>query len=190
MVYETDTNRVLVYDSAAWVMIADTDTPAGLELVKTQTVGSAVSSVEVTGAFSSTYDIYKITYTGGVASADTAIYLQLGSSTTGYYGSTYGANASGTADNGGMNNSSNWLYAGVGTSDTATLSAELVGPNLTKYTHLHSVWFDPRTSGAYRSTTGVHRVAASYTAFTIATYTGGATLTGGTIRVYGYRNSI
>jgi hypothetical protein len=163
-------------------------TPPGLVLVKTQTVGSAVSSVEVTGAFSSTYDIYKITYTGGVSSTDTAVYLQLGSSTTGYYGATYGGVAGGTADVGGMNNSANWIYAGVATADTATLSVELVGPNLAKYTHLHSVWFDPRTNGAYRSTTGVHRVATSYTAFTIAPYTGGATLTGGTIRVYGYRN--
>ena len=33
MIYETDTNRVLVWDNAAWVMIADTDQPPGLQLI-------------------------------------------------------------------------------------------------------------------------------------------------------------
>jgi hypothetical protein len=33
MIFETDTNRVLVWDNTAWVMIADTDTPPGLQLV-------------------------------------------------------------------------------------------------------------------------------------------------------------
>lgn len=37
MIYETDTNRVLVWDNAAWVMIADTDTPPGLQLIRNGT---------------------------------------------------------------------------------------------------------------------------------------------------------
>jgi len=41
---------------------------AGLTLVKSQTIGSAVSSVEVTGAFSATYDNYKVIVIGGVGS--------------------------------------------------------------------------------------------------------------------------
>jgi hypothetical protein len=40
-----------------------------LTLIKTQTIGTAVSSVTVTGAFSTTYDNYKIIVSGGVASA-------------------------------------------------------------------------------------------------------------------------
>ena len=40
----------------------------GLVLVKTQTIGTTVSSVEVTGAFSSTYDNYKIIVSGGAGS--------------------------------------------------------------------------------------------------------------------------
>jgi len=51
-IYETDTNRTLVYDGGAWVMTVDADSPPGMVLIKTQTVGTAVSSVEVTNAFS------------------------------------------------------------------------------------------------------------------------------------------
>ena len=43
--------------------------PAGaLVLVKTQVIGTTVSSVNVTSAFSTTYDNYKITITGGTSS--------------------------------------------------------------------------------------------------------------------------
>lgn len=57
-IFETDTNRVLFYDNSAWVMVADTDQPPGLQLVKTQTVGTGVSSVVVTDAFSADFDNY------------------------------------------------------------------------------------------------------------------------------------
>jgi hypothetical protein len=36
VIYETDTNRVLVWDNSAWVMVLDTDQPPGLQLIKTQ----------------------------------------------------------------------------------------------------------------------------------------------------------
>jgi hypothetical protein len=53
--YLESTNATQVYDGANWVSVGVTP---GLVLVKAQTIGSAVSSVEVTGAFSSTYDNY------------------------------------------------------------------------------------------------------------------------------------
>ncbi len=58
----------------------------GLWLVKSQTIGTGVSSVTVTGAFSANYDRYKITVSGGVASTPLDIRLTLGSTATGYYG--------------------------------------------------------------------------------------------------------
>ena len=61
---------------------ADMDA-VGLWLVKTQTVGTGVSSVTVTGAFSSTYDNYFVTYTGGTGSTQTPLRIQMGSTTTG-----------------------------------------------------------------------------------------------------------
>ncbi len=48
MIFETDTNRVLVWDNAAWVMIADTDTPPGLQFISGATF-SNVASIDITG---------------------------------------------------------------------------------------------------------------------------------------------
>jgi hypothetical protein len=57
----------------------------GLRLVKKQTIGNGVSSVNVTGAFSATYDNYKILISGGVGSTGTDLQLSLDGITTGYY---------------------------------------------------------------------------------------------------------
>ena len=71
----------------------------GLWLVKTQTVGTAVASVTVTDAFSSTYDNYRIIYTGGAASTSCVLSLQFGiggtMTTTNYYGVAAYANLGG-----------------------------------------------------------------------------------------------
>ena len=58
---------------------ADLNESSGLVLVKTQTVGSGVSSVTVTGAFSATFDNYLITDNGGTQSVDTALMFFFGS---------------------------------------------------------------------------------------------------------------
>ena len=62
MIYETDTNRVLVYEGAAWVMIADTDTPPGVQFIKTESF-AGVSNFEVTG-FSTEFEWYEIRFSG------------------------------------------------------------------------------------------------------------------------------
>ena len=160
----------------------------GLRLIKTQTVGTAVSSVAVTGAFSSTYDNYLITLNGGTISADATINLQLGASSTGYYGFlTFGTSTSGaTVLGSNSNNDTLARFVGGGASgQMAHVSCTVIGPNLAAYTKI--------TNGAYQSGANYgtsqfeHRVATAYTDFTLATSTG--TLTGGTIRVYGYQNS-
>ena len=53
---------------------ADTNTylaNSGLVYVTSQTVGSAVSTVTVPGAFSTTWNDYRIIYSGGTATAST-----------------------------------------------------------------------------------------------------------------------
>jgi hypothetical protein len=58
---------------------------SALVLVKSQVIGSAVASVAVTGAFSTTYDAYKIVIANTVTSAASTINITLGSTATGYY---------------------------------------------------------------------------------------------------------
>jgi hypothetical protein len=156
----------------------------GLVLVKTQTIGSAVSSVTVTNAFSSTYDSYKIIINGGVGSAQNVVTLSLGASSTGYYGGVAGTNySSGTVSGRQNNNSSNFLRAGAMNTNAICFNAELTNPFLAKHTYMTSMFVYNDESGQY---TGYHAVSTSYSDFTL---TGnGGTMTGGTIRVYGYRN--
>lgn len=185
MIFETDTNRVAVYTGSSWIVLADADTPPGLELVKTQTIGSAVSSVEVTGAFSSTYDSYKIIMNGGASSdADINVNMVLGSTTTGYYSVRSGWRYAGTALNFvDANNGSQWLVgSGVGTNPQ--IVADIVNPNLAKNTFFYAV---TNTTAGIATSAGYQSATTQFTAFTLTPSSG--TLTGGTIRVYGYRNS-
>jgi hypothetical protein len=149
------------------------------------TVGSAVSSVTVTGAFSSLYENYKILYTGGTKTIENSIRLQLGASTTQYYSNlVYGTFGSGTVQGASDNNTANWNWVGGGDSNGCWLATELYGPQLARYTRLVGATYGGATSTGYLS--GLHKVATAYTDFTITPEAG--TMTGGTIRIYGYNN--
>ena len=159
----------------------------GLVLIKTQTVGSAVSSVTVTDAFSSTYDNYLITMSGGTISIDTSIDLQLGASATGYYAFlTYGDATTNTVLGAGRNNQTQFNWVGGGfAGQSAHIHVQVFGPNKAAYTRLLNGTY--QNGNGYGTVQGEHRVATAYTSFII--FPGSGTLTGGTIRVYGYRNS-
>jgi hypothetical protein len=157
----------------------------GLWLVKTQTVGSGVSSVAVTGAFSADYDTYLVTYSGGSMSADTAIMCQIGSATTGYYGAYVYGNYSSTAVAGANdNNAARFTYVGGGDPFNGNSALfTLNNPFLTTQTYISSPMVAYSTNvGSY---VGRLATSTSYTGFTLIPFSG--TLTGGTIRVYGYR---
>ena len=172
--------------SAGDILTAADMNAVGLWLVKTQTVGTAVSSVTVTGAFSRTYDNYLITLEGGTVSADGDINLKLGASATGYYGFlNYGDVASATPLGATRNNTAQFNWVGGGAAgQRAHVHVQVFGPNKAAYTKLLNGTY--QSGSNYGTIQGEHRVATAYTDFTLATGTG--TLTGGTIRVYGYRN--
>lgn len=158
----------------------------GSWLVKAQTIGSGVSSVTVTGAFSADYDSYLIQWTGGMMSNDTAVAIRFGSTTTGYYGSyVYGFYSSASVSGANDNNAPQFSYIGGGDPFSgATCNINVANPFLSKQTYVSA------SPVAYTSNVGsyVGRLAntSSYTAFTLFPVAG--TITGGTIRVYGYRN--
>lgn len=170
--------------SAGAVLTAAQMNAVGLWLIKSQTIGNAVSSVTVSDVFSSDFDAYKIIGSGGAGSAETNIRLQLGSTTTGYYGfMAYGSYAGTTVSGTNDNNAS--LFSHVGGADTGGfhLDFDLISPYLSKSTEVGA---RARYSTVYGNYVGVQGSNTSFTGFTISTAAG--TLTGGTIRVYGYRN--
>jgi hypothetical protein len=155
----------------------------GLWLVKTQTIGTGVSSVTVTDAFSANYDAYKIVITGGTGSSSTELRFRLGAVTSGYrFSFIYSAYGGSVA---AVTTSTGSAIEYTGTSTTSSLGAniEVQNPFLTEHTFVQSATATTTFAG---STSGSLETTTSYTDFTI--FVGAGTITGGTIRVYGYRN--
>jgi hypothetical protein len=156
----------------------------GLRLIKKQTIGTGVSSVNVTSAFSATYENYKIIVNGGVGSATTAVALKLGASTTSYHEfMIYGNYSSATVGGAAQSTSPHFGWAGGCGANGIYLNVDLQSPFLAKYTRMGSsqAYIGETETG---TVSGIHKTATSYTDFTITPTTG--TLTGGTIFVYGY----
>jgi hypothetical protein len=158
----------------------------GLQFIKSQTIGAGVASVTVTSAFSSTYDNYKIVLTGGVASTSADVTMQLGATTTGYYGGLfYGLfNATSPLATSAGNNSANWNFAAKQDTDSLFANIELFSPFATKWTRINAWSYNTSTAAGWM--TGNLQNSTSYTAFT---FTFAGTATGGTISVYGYQKS-
>ena len=181
---------IKTFTAGAVLTAADTNTylaNSGLVYVTSATVGTAVASVTVPSAFSSTYDNYRIVFGGGVASsASGQLNLKLGSSTTGYYGvlqyALYAAGGNLVAQD---NNAAAFSYmANINVNQVAG-SIDLLQPYLAKHTLVKDAsWIASNACGTY---CGIHQVATSYTDFTFIPNAG--TLTGGTITVYGYRKA-
>jgi len=172
------TNTTQYYNGSAWVTVG----ASGLTLITSQVIGSAVASVQVTGAFSTTYDAYKIIVAGGAGSvANTGIRMTLGATTANYY---YGIplaiySGGGAASLAGTNTSS-WEVGSVNAA-SLNVNVELVDPFNTKTTKMFAQVAKDTSGG---SGGGFLDNTTSYTAFTFTPSSG--TFTGGTIYVYGY----
>ena len=157
----------------------------GLWLVKSQTVGSGVSSVTVTGAFSADYDAYKIIWTNGNASSGMNIGLRLGSAVTGYYGFlSYGVFTGATAL--GLNDNNNTSFSAIAGGDPGLVyvDIEVIDPFATAITKVKGSFQNQNAFGTYVGRIGS---TASFSAFTLIPNVGN--MTGGTIHVYGYRKA-
>jgi hypothetical protein len=179
--YLEDTNDYEYYNSTWEKLIA----PTGITLIKTQTIGTAVSSVTVTDAFSSTFDNYKVIISGGVASAAVGVAFKLGASSVNYYQviTTYTYTPAANVLS-GANNGSAWGLTGEGNTTFFTINMDILSPNQAKPTIMNNSYVGASLAGWGG---GYHSPATAFTDFTISS--GGSTLTGGTIAVYGYRKT-
>ncbi len=159
----------------------------GCDLVKTQAIGSGVSSVVVTGAFSSTYDMYRIfIQTDSIAAGGPYMTLQMGSTTTGYYwGAATVIYSSAAASNINNNNTPSWNRLGPGTTGGMTGVYDLLNPWKSEVTVISGSYADPSTAGSAGYGSGFLNNTTSYTSFTIGLTS--STMTGGSIRIYGFK---
>jgi hypothetical protein len=159
----------------------------GSWLVKEQVVGTTVSAVTVTDAFTADYDSYRVVWTGGIASTSNNARLTFGAIATGYYAAwqdiNYGSGATNVVRD---NNAAYFSFAGI--AQTTLVSCDFVvnGPNLLFPTTFYSMVPNPSTSGGSLIGSGYNTSALAHTSFTLTASTG--TFTGGTIRVYGLRD--
>ena len=151
------------------------------------TIGNAVSSVTVSGAFSSLYDNYRIVISGGAASTNASMTMILGATTTGYYDlGIYSQMGVGTVLSYNNANAASWASIVYSTANNLYGTIELRDAYNAKNTMFESVAIQSNTSGFINRAAGYLANTTSYTAFTLTATAG--TVTGGTIRVYGYRN--
>jgi hypothetical protein len=175
------------FTSGEILTAADTNTylaNSGSVLLKTQTIGNGVSSVQVTDAFSSTYDNYFVQITNCGASASTFLRLRLGAKVTGYqFGLIFNSYNNVTTSLGSSTATYFEYVAAMASSQKLNCSIPINGPNIASHTAVGpSSYAD---AGAAGTMNGIDLSTTQYTDFTISPASG--TFTGGTIRVYGYR---
>ena len=160
----------------------------GLWLVKTQTIGTGVSSVAVTDAFNASYDNYRIVVSGVDCSInENVFYLKLSGSTGSTYSSAIKWVAYPTGTLGGFQlnaSSTGWVVGLSSILDNTAFVADIYNPFLAKGASF-STQSGQTAYMVYGG--GYDSNAASSTGLTLVAPTSN-TFTGGTIRVYGYRN--
>lgn len=151
------------------------------------TVGNAVSSVTISGCFSSAYINYRIVYSNlDFSNSDSSFFVRPGSVATGnvyssgglfvlYTGLGPGYLASSATNDG--------IAIGITSTDSASGAFDIYGPHATTWTRASGHWTGDLYTGTYG---GVMKNTTSYTSLELRPAVG--TMTGGTIRVYGYKN--
>jgi len=161
----------------------------GLVLVKTVDVSG--SSTNVTGCFSATYRVYRIVFDAIKTNGTDALTLQLLSNTTAAT-TTYTKQrlyAQGATVGGSYVSSQSSIIAGYTASNVEqSISCDVFDPNaavITKFI-FQQVYHDGTNVSYMEQGAASHATASAYDGFSLSC--GANSFTGGSIRVYGYRN--
>jgi hypothetical protein len=162
----------------------DLQTNIGLTFIKSQTIGTTVSSVTVTDVFSPSFDNYRIIIAGTVGSTAQDVNFQL----SGILGSVYISqgflqNSGSATVTGYTTNTTSCPIGSITTTNNSQIIIEISGPNLAvaKYMQIS-------TNSALLRVNAAAQIASTTQSTGIIVTPATGTITGGTIRVYGYRN--
>jgi hypothetical protein len=192
VIYETDTDKVAVYDSSAWVYKTGTTAP-GLVYI-TQANPSSVTSVSINNCFTSAYENYRIVVNiSSWAVADGNIGLRLrasGTDTTTNYLSQRHGGVSGTSFGNANVLGTDEMYFGsyMNAAPRGCFAAhDILAPQITSQTVMRGSlgWLDVVNGPSVATVWNAQSTATSFDGFTLI----GTQSFTGTIRVYGYQNS-
>lgn len=186
----TESGRSWVWSGSSWdspTAVNVLQVPIGLDLIKTQAIGTAVSSVTVSDVFSEKYEAYKIIVSGGAATENQNMRLQIGNAATGYYTAGQIVTYAGVTGPLGVANGTRFTHVGYGGTNTLSMNADIINPFQAKRTTYSSARMGPQVGSDFVFSGGFLDNNNSYTDFTISTTLG--TYTGGTIYVYGYKKA-
>lgn len=172
-----------------WKMVPTGATNGTISATGDVTANATVSSLTITGCFTSDYDNYLIQLVGGSNTTSNAdLYLQLrtsggSTSNTGYYSALiYSTLASATPVAFNVSNGAQWTNAGACISTTTpSMNLTLTAPNLARRTTIGGFVSRGDVVG---STSGYHDVATAYNSIVITP--SGGTISSCVVRIYGY----
>jgi len=197
VIYETDTDKTLVWNSSGWVFLStSTANPVGLELVATSTFTNSTNML-MSNCFTSAYDNYSVTINITSFSAPTGVFMRLANGSTvdassvyimGGYISYMGSSILTATNSGGV--TTDWILGyeeGTWGYGNTPFRVEVMQPFLSLRTSIMSSGFQPVNPQPYfRSIGGTTSNTTSYNGFTIVPNSVSFNLSG-TISVYGYK---
>lgn len=175
------------YSSADVLTAADLNQSSGLVLITTQTVGSGVSSVTVSNAFSSTFYNYRVVLSSMLTSVTTTIMRYTFVSQTGnFYGNRLKVVSSSTTVTSINTGAGGLSYAEIGlggTSRQGFASLDIYSPNVGRRKGITGNYSGSGENGfvGYEENS-----TNAYTGFVLTPASG--VFNGGQIYVYGYNN--
>jgi hypothetical protein len=182
-----DTDTLQFYNGSAW---ANAGASGALELISSQTVGSAVTSVTFNDVFSASYSEYKIIHNINSSSANNSLLMRMrvagaDNTTSDYRWGEYniGSFVSKAAQSTNNSTTAYWALSSFAQTFGGSGCTEISSPfeaQYTKFTHFGNGYFLAISAGGFIQTT-------SFTGFTMYADTGN--ITGGTISVYGYKKA-
>jgi hypothetical protein len=177
----------------------DVASSGGLTLISTTTIGSGVTTIPVDNVFSSAYRNYQIVVNGLQTGTIDGYLLQLRDATGTLAGTSYNFSGLETQSTSatlqqrlgaGVNSFRIGVGSGTNASASYNFAINIYSPFLTQGTNFYSI-SSTNARGSigniYTTMTGSHEVATSCHGFVLS-MSGGVTITGGTIQVYGLRN--
>lgn len=191
VIYETDTDKAMVWNSSAWVVLSTgRANPGGLDFISSTPI-TAANSVSVNNCFTSTYENYRIMFSPSSHSTTTQILLRLRlsgtDSSTNYMTERAGGQGSGAFANQDVYGTTAMTIGYMATTNgTPALTTDLYSPALARPTvALGITGFADTTNGhSVMNWWNSHTLSNAYDGFTI--YAGSSATMTGNIYLYGY----